>query len=112
MDAQHNSSKTLHFFKQGMLLFWCFWFSIACLSNITDFLSAQNIIHIIPFQSGNYFAVKKVLSIYNAPASLLNLLFSLDVIAQGLSAFLFLRASYLFWQGRNFWPAINIAFGF
>lgn len=101
----------LKFVKQGMLLFWFFWFLIASSSNIMDFLIVKNIINNTPFHSGNYFELAKALSIYNTPASLLNLLFALDIAAQIISAIFFLTANYYFWKGIHYWPFINIAFG-
>lgn len=110
--VQNNFDYALKFFKQSILFFWFCWFLIACLSNTTDFLISKNIIETTSFHSGNYLALKKVLDIYKTPIQLLNILFSLDITAQGLSAIFFLVANYYFWKGRNYWPSINMAFSF
>jgi hypothetical protein len=110
-QRQENQDYIFKLIKQGILLFWFCWFLIAFLSNTTDFLIAKNIISNIPFHSGNYFALEKVLSIFNTPTQLLNLLFTLDIITQGISAILFLIANYYFLKGYKYWVPIHTAFG-
>lgn len=97
-------------FKLGILLFWGIWFSIAFLTNMTDFLMTINIMSVSSVRSGNYNALEKVISIYNTPHDFLNILFSLDIFAQGLSAILFFIATFCFWKRIYIWQTINTAF--
>jgi len=102
----------IFFIKQGILFFWFCWFFIACLTNITDLSIAKNWISMTTFHSGNYSALEKVINIYHIPNTILDLLFSLDIFAQGLAAILFFVASFCFWfENKYTWPTINMAFG-
>lgn len=106
-----NKYYGLFFIKQGLLLFWSCWFAIAFLTNMMDFLVAKQIIIASNFHSDNYNALKAVISIYNTPHYILDLLFPLDILAQGISSTLFFIAAFCFWHRNNYWPWINIAFG-
>jgi hypothetical protein len=102
----------LFYIKLGCLLFWAVWFLVAFITNFFDFL---NLIGWIPpqwhFHSGNYHSLENVVSIYHTPNSLLNLLFALDILAQGISAVLFFIAFFCFWRGIYIWQTIPLAFG-
>ena|SRR3990167_6013619 len=100
----------LFYFKLGTLLFWGIWFSIAFSTNIADFFITTNTHLASSFRSGNYNALEKVIVIHNTPHYFLNILFSLDIFAQGLSAILFFIAVFCLWKHVYVWQAINIAF--
>ncbi len=110
MNINKKQDYSLFYFKQGILLFWCCWFFIAFLTNLTDFLITTDTMTASSFRSSNYHALGKVISIYNTPHYFLNGLFSLDIFAQGISAILFLIAAFCFWQRTYVWQTINIAF--
>lgn len=110
-DCKKNQTDGLLLVKQGILLFWSCWFAIAFLTNVMDFLIVKQIIAASNFHSGNYNALKVVISIYSTPRYILDLLFSLDILAQGISSTLFFIAAFCFWQRTNYWPWVNVAFG-
>lgn len=105
-----NQDYGLFYLKQIILLFWFTWFSVAFLTNITDFLIATDTISELNFRSGNYHALEKVINIYNVPKYFLNILFSLDVFVQGVSAVFFLVAAFCWWNRIYVWQSINFAF--
>jgi hypothetical protein len=112
MDLFENKHQGygLFYLKQVILLFWGIWFFIAFLTNVADFLMATGTMTASSFHSGNYSALEKVVNIYDTPHHFLNVLFSLDIFAQGLSAILFLTAAFCFWKRIYSWQIINIAF--
>ncbi len=112
MDLFENNNQGygLFYLKQIILLFWCIWFSIAFLSNLTDFLISTNTITSSLFRSNNYSALEKIIHIYNVPHYFLNVLFILDIFVQGLSAILFLIAAFCCWIRIYIWQTINMAF--
>ena len=112
MALFHNQKQDydLFYFKLGILAFWGIWFAIAFLTNVTDFLIATNLHAPSLFRSGNYSALEKVISIYNTPHYFLNILFSLNIFVQGLSAIMFFIATFCFWKRVYIWQTINIAF--
>ena len=105
-----NQGYGLFGLKSIILLFWGTWFFIACLTNLSDFLIVTDIISPSVFRSGNYSEWGKVLSIYPLPHYFLNVLFSLDILVQGVSAILFFIATVCFWKRLYVWRTINIAF--
>jgi hypothetical protein len=111
MDGSMNKSFGLFYFKLGLLLFWGVWFALAFLSNVFDLCHANGLLIHIPFHSGNYTALKNVLSIYHTPILFLNILFYLDIIIEFMISFLFLQASYSFFTNKfNYWKFVNLAF--
>lgn len=110
LSENKNQDYGLFYLKQGILLFWCIWFFIAFLTNITDFLIATDTISTSSFRSGNYSALKKIINIYDMSHYLLNVFFSLDIFVQGISAILFFIAAFCFWNRVYIWQSINIAF--
>ena len=110
-NRNDNQVYGLFFIKLGLLLFWASWFAIAFITNTTDFLITKQIVTTSPFHSGNYNALKSVISIYHTTDSTLYLLFLLDISAQGISSILFFTATFCYWNKTNFWPSTNLAFG-
>ncbi|EKD54654.1 MAG: hypothetical protein ACD_60C00060G0022 [uncultured bacterium] len=112
MNLLENEKKYygLFYIKQIILLFWGAWFFIAFLTNVTDFLMNTETISPTLFHSGDYSALAKVIHVYSTPHYFLNILFSLDVLIEGTSAFLFLIAALCFWKRVYSWQTINIAF--
>jgi hypothetical protein len=107
-----NRSPMLFYFKLGLLLYWACWFSLACTTNLFDFLHAMGY---LPaqwlFRSGNYTLLAGVINIYHMPSLILNLLFICDISVQGLSALLFFIAFFSFWmRAARPWRFINTAF--
>ena len=111
MSKQENKEYSLFYLKLSILLFWGSWFSIAFLTNTTDFLIAADIMSPLPFRSGNFNLIKNIMSIYNIPSDISVLLFSINLFVQGAIAILFLTAAFSFWQQKSFWLFSNIAFG-
>lgn len=105
-----DSTYDLFLIKQGLLIFWACWFSLAFLSNFVDLLTATHVINGWRFHSGNYEALAQVLSIYHTPHLILLLLFSMNTGVQSISASLFIIAAICFWRGNYMWPAIYLAF--
>lgn len=112
IDTKSNQDYGMFYIKLGLLLFFCFWFLIAFLTNCIDFYIASGLMKTLHFHSGNYSALKSVVSIYNTPNYILNLLFLADILMQGASAMLFLVATFCFWRDIYLWQSINMAFGF
>jgi hypothetical protein len=107
-----NRSNGLFYLKTGCLLFWASWFSLACLTNVFDFMNMLALIS--PewrFRSGNLILLSQSLSIYQISPLFINLLFICDVLIQALAGALFFIAAYQFWQRKNPWVYINYAFG-
>lgn len=102
----------LFYLKCLLLLFWCFWFSLACCTNVFDFLTAMHWLpHEWVFRSGNYSLLANTLRIYNVSGLFLNILFIGNVIIQCLSSILFFAAWVSFCRRtqRSF-QLINAAF--
>ncbi len=108
----HNKSYGLFYLKTGILFFWGLWFGIVFLSNLIDLLNVHYGVMInFKFDSGNYQAVEKVISIYNTPNYILTLLFHFNIIIQGVTAFLFLIAAVSFYRLKPYsWKFVNLAF--
>jgi len=109
LSENDNQYFGLSFLKQIILLFWGIWFSIAFITNFTDLLHYQYNTT-LPFRSGNYIALEKVIAIYNAPYYFLNMLFLMDIFVQGISATLFLIAAFCWWKRIYTWQTVNCAF--
>ena len=110
VDTIEKKYYGLFYLKQGILLFWGIWFALAFLTNLTDFLVVTNIITSLPFHSGNYKALEKVVNVYNISHHFLNGLFYLDILAQGTCSILFLISAICFFNKKYTWRLINIAF--
>lgn len=101
----------IFYIKSGCLLFFSCWFSLACLTNTFDFIHALYTLPNWHFRSGNYDALAKVLQTYHTPIWFLNILFTLDILAQGISAILFFISFLSFIKYKKITSVINIAFG-
>lgn len=110
MTHSKNQTLIVFYLKLIILLFWSAWFFIVFLTNITDFLVSTGMINRIAFRSGNYHLLESVLSIYQLPSYVLNLLFSLDIITQGTSALLFFSAAICFWRSKHYSTLALLAF--
>lgn len=101
----------LFFFKIWILLFWGLWFGIACCSNIIDLLHFHGIMLDYNFYSGNYLALKNVISVYQTPQHMLNILFYLDILIQGIIAILFISSAVSLYRSSIYcWKLVNLAF--
>lgn len=87
--------------KQGVLLFWALWLSIAWLSNVCEALKACHLLGVKwKFASGNYALLVETTQKYRMPLSFTALLFFGVILWQGCSALLFWFASITF-QGLH-----------
>ena len=98
--------------KQGIVLFWAIWLSVAFSANAFDGLKALKIMREgWRFASGNYALMVETTRRYLLPAWLTRVLFLGVVLWQGLSALLFWYAFSTF-HGMHFpgLRALNMAF--
>lgn len=88
--------------KQGLLLFWALWFSIAATTNIFDGLKVLGLLaHSWAFASGNYSFIVEITHVYNAPGWLTAFFFMLIIIWECAAAFLLWQAFRKFTGTNN-----------
>ena len=79
--------------KQGILLFWALWLTVACLANTCDGLKACHVLGAgWKFASGNYALMVETTQKYHTPLWLNAMLFFGVILWQGCSALLFWSA--------------------
>jgi hypothetical protein len=77
-----------------LLVFWASWFSIVCLSNVTDLLREAGVLPpSFRFYSGNFSLVADSVGLYAVPRVGAGILFLLVLVFQLSAAALFWRAS-------------------
>ena len=87
--------------KQGMLLFWALWLTVACLANTCDGLKACHVLGARwKFASGNYALMVEITQKYHTPLWLNAVLFGGVILWQGCAALLFWFALSVF-QGLH-----------
>jgi hypothetical protein len=96
--------------KQGALLFWALWFTLALLANLCDFLKQLGILcdH-WKFASGNFSLMKKTTDVYHLAENVVRLLFILVMIWEALAALLMTTA--LFSYSGAMTSTVYAAFG-
>ena len=96
---RRSLAKTL---KGGILLFWSFWFSIVCLTNLFDLLRSLAIISPNwPMVSGNFSLLQKTTSVYHFGEGFNTFLFAGVVVWEALSAAFFWLAFIRFFRSED-----------
>ena len=101
--------------KQGILLFWALWLSMAWLANACDGLKACHLLGTgWKFASGNYALLVETTQKYHTPLWLTAILFLGVILWEGGAALLFWSAFYVFQgihqpAGRAFYPAFGVS---
>lgn len=95
-----------------LLTFWAAWFLIVFSTNVADFLIYSGILpHNILYGSHNREFLLKVFSIYHTSTGLVNAIFLLGCIFEGMIAILFATAAYAFFKGHlSKWQWTQTAF--
>lgn len=104
--------KPLSLLKQGLLVTWTAWFSLAFLTNTCDFLKQFNLLPVTwNFVSGNFAMVSTSLARYPLPLFLPVLLFIFILMMEGFASICFWN-SLLHFKKRpsKAMPWINLAF--
>lgn len=110
-QTQLTKYKYIREIKSGILLFFGTWFFIAFLTNFFDGLHSLDYLNLWKFRSGNFNQLLQVFSFYQVSPKLTGILFTCDIIVQGISSILFYIAFSQFYWNKKPWPWINCAFG-
>ncbi len=83
--------------KKGLLIFWAFFYSWICLTNVLDGLKE---LHLLPntwhYTSGNFAFILSVITLQNFSKILATILFSGDILWQAITAVFFWSAVFQF----------------